>query len=156
MSVSFGYSRAGNMNDAAIRQFAVTLLDRLSALPGLEAAAIATSVPLDIHGLPSRFFTLEGRARDDDGFDEALANTVTPGYFTVMGLPILAGRGFADLRDPAAPQQVVVNEEFVRRFADGREVIDRRIGVMGAQTPDVLLDAMRQAGAVGDGAPASP
>ena len=37
----------------------------LRALPGVESAAIATPVPLDIHGLPLRRFTLEGRARSD-------------------------------------------------------------------------------------------
>ena len=44
------------------RVFAARLLERLRALPGVEAAAIASAVPLDIHGLPLRSFTLEGRA----------------------------------------------------------------------------------------------
>lgn len=127
-----GYDLSGrNMDDAAVARFAALLLERLRSVPRLEAAAIAASVPLDIHGMPSRFFTLEGRARSDDGLDEALANTVTPGYFAVMGLPILAGRDFADLRDTAAPPQVVVNEEFVRRFAAGGSVIGRRVTVRG-------------------------
>lgn len=127
-----GYDLSGrNMDDAAVARFAATLLDRLRSVPRLEGAAIAASVPLDIHGMPSRFFSLEGRARSDDGLDEALANTVTPGYFTVMGLPILAGGDFADLRDTAAPPQVVVNEEFVRRFAGGGTVIGRRVTARG-------------------------
>ena len=129
-----GYDLSGrNMSDAAIARFADTLLERLRAVPSLEGAAIASSVPLDIHGLPSRFFTLEGHARDDDGYDEALTNAVTPGYFGVMGLPILAGRDFADLRDTAAPPQVVVNEAFVRRFGGGRDVLGRRVAARGGQ-----------------------
>jgi predicted permease len=129
-----GYDLSGrNMNDAAVARFASTLLDRLREVPRLEGAAIASSVPLDIHGLPSRVFTLEGHAREDDGLDEALTNTVTPGYFAVMGLPILAGRDFADLRDTAAPRQVVVNEEFVRRFGGGGDVLGRRVTARGGQ-----------------------
>ena len=129
-----GYDLSGrNLSDATVAQFAGTLLDRLQAVPGLDGAAIASSVPLDIHGLPSRIFTLEGRARDDDGDDEALTNTVTPGYFAVMDLPILAGRGFADLRDPAAPPQVVVNEEFVHRFGAGAALLGRRVTARGRQ-----------------------
>jgi putative ABC transport system permease protein len=127
-----GYDLSGrNIDDAAIARFAGTLLERLRTVPRLDAAAIATSVPLDIHGLPSRFFTLEGRPRSDDALDEALTNTVTPGYFAVMGLPLLAGRDFADLRDTAAPPQVVVNEEFVRRFAAGADILGRRVTTRG-------------------------
>jgi putative ABC transport system permease protein len=129
-----GYDLSGRtMTDAAVARFAGTLLERLRGIPGLEGAAIASSVPLDIHGLPSRFFTLEGHARNDDGYDEALTNIVTPGYFAVMGLPMLAGRDFADLGDTAAPRQVIVNDAFVRRFGDGRDVLGRRIGARGGQ-----------------------
>jgi predicted permease len=129
-----GYDLSGrNMSDAAVARFAGTLLERLRGVPGLDGAAIAASVPLDIHGLPSRFFALEGRARNDDALDEALTNIVTPGYFAVMGLPLLAGRDFADLRDAAAPPQVVVNEEFVRRFGGGGDVIGRRVTARGRQ-----------------------
>src|SRR5262245_38869539 len=119
-----GYDLTGrNMSDGTIARFAGTLLERLRAVPQLEAAAVASAVPLDIHGLPSRFFTLEGRARNDDALDEALTNTVTPGYFGVMGLPLVAGRDFADLNDTAAPPQVVVNQEFVRRFSGGADLL---------------------------------
>jgi predicted permease len=117
--------------DSSARTFAATLLERLRAVPTIEAAAIATSVPLDIHGLPSRLFTVEGRARADGTLDEALVNTVTPGYFDLMGLPIRAGRDFVDLKDVAAPAQAIVNEEFVRRYLERLEPLGRRIDVRG-------------------------
>jgi predicted permease len=113
---------ARNMNGGAALDFAARLLDRLRALPSVEAAAIASSVPLDIHGLPMRAFTIEGRAQDPASPDRALSNTVTPDYFRVMNIPMRAGRDFADLRDGAAPPQAVVNEEFVHRFVDGGDV----------------------------------
>jgi predicted permease len=125
-----GYDLSGrNLDAAAVARFPARLLDRLRTVPRLESVAIAAAVPLDIHGLPSRFFSLEGHARDDDAADEALTNTVTPGYFAVMGLPILEGRDFAGLHDEASPRQVVVNQEFVRRFGDGHDVIGRRVTV---------------------------
>jgi ABC-type antimicrobial peptide transport system permease subunit len=119
-----------------MRQLAHHYVDvtlRLRAAPGVDAVAIASNVPLDIHGMPTRFFTLEGRARSDDGMDEALTVTVTPGYFAVMGLPLLAGRDFADLRDTAAPPQAIVNEEFVRRYLDGADPLGRRLTARGSQ-----------------------
>jgi hypothetical protein len=93
----------------------------------VEEAAIASSVPLDIHGLPLRSFALEGRARADDAPDRAISNIVTPGYFATMGIPLLAGRDFADLDDATSPPQAIVNEEFVRRYLDGAEPLGRRI-----------------------------
>jgi predicted permease len=129
-----GYDLSGRgLNDVSVRTFAASLLERLRAVPGVEAVAIASNVPLDIHGLPTRFFTLEGRARADDGMDEALTNAVTPGYFAVMGLPLLAGRDFADLRDTVAPPQAIVNEEFVRRYLDGADPLGRRVTARGSQ-----------------------
>jgi putative ABC transport system permease protein len=114
-----------NTSNDATREFAAKLLDRLRALPGVEAAAIATSVPLDIHGLPLRSFTIEGRARPDGGEDQALTNTVTPGYWPTMGIPLLRGTDFAIMNDRAAPAQAIVNEEFVRRYLTNLEPLGR-------------------------------
>ena len=116
-----------NMTAREIRSFQTRLLDGLEDLPGAEAVAIASSVPLDIHGLPSRVFTVEGYARTEAGFDQSLANTVTPGYFAVMDIPIRAGTDFAPLSDSAAPPQVIVNEEFVRRYLSEIEPLGRTL-----------------------------
>jgi macrolide transport system ATP-binding/permease protein len=116
-----------NLNNAAAREFAGRLLVRLRALPGVESAAIASQVPLDIHGLPLRGFTLEGRARSDAAPERALSNVVTPGYFKTMGIPLHAGQDFAAFDDPAAPPQAIVNDEFVRRFLADAEPLGRRL-----------------------------
>jgi putative ABC transport system permease protein len=119
--------RGRNPDDASQSEFAARLLERLRSLPDVEAAAIATNVPLDLHGIPARSFTVEGRVRTGAGQDRAISNTVTPGYFKVMAIPILEGNDFVDMRDKAAPAQAIVNEEFVRRFLNGADAIGRRI-----------------------------
>ncbi len=116
-----------NPDDASEREFAARLLERLRSLPNIEAAAIATNVPLDLHGIPARPFTVEGRVRTEAGQDRAIFNTVTPGYFKVMAIPLLEGNNFADMRDKAAPAQAIVNEEFVRRYLNGADAIGRRL-----------------------------
>jgi hypothetical protein len=120
-----------NLDGAAARTFATRLLRRLKDLPSVESAAIASSVPLDIHGLPLRAFSVEGRPRDDKNPDRALSNLVTPGYFQTMGVPIVSGRDFADFEDSNTPPQAIVNQEFVRRFANGVEVIGRTVQTRG-------------------------
>jgi predicted permease len=116
-----------NVNSAASRDFANRLLARVRALPGVDAAAIAVSVPLDIHGLPMRSFAIEGRARSDGQADLALSNIVTPDYFKTMGIPFRAGTDFTDLADTAALPQAIVNDEFVRRFLTGAEPLGRAV-----------------------------
>jgi predicted permease len=116
-----------NADEASEREFAARLLERLRSLPDVEAAAIATNVPLDLHGIPERPFTVQGRVRTEAGQDRAISNTVTPGYFQVMGIPLVAGNDFADMRDTAAPAQAIVNEEFVRHYLNGAEAIGRSL-----------------------------
>lgn len=116
-----------NRTPVEARDFTARLLDRLRGLPGVEQASIAASVPLDIHGMPMRYFSIDSRPRTSAAPDQTLTNTVTPGYFKTMGIPIIAGRDFTDLKDQSAPMQAIVNEEFVRRFIKNGEAVGRRI-----------------------------
>jgi putative ABC transport system permease protein len=116
-----------NPDEASEREFAARLLERLRSLPDIEAASIATNVPLDLHGIPARPFTVQGRVRTEAGQDRAISNTVTPGYFKVMYIPLLEGNDFAAMEDRTAPAQAIVNEEFVRRYLNGADAIGRRI-----------------------------
>ncbi len=120
-----------NLDGDGSRQFAQRLLEAARALPAVETAAIAAAVPLDIHGLPSRTFALEGRARSDGRLDEVLTNTVTPGYLQAMGIALKSGKDFAPLTDAAAPAEAIVNEEFVRRFLAGSTALGRQLDSRG-------------------------
>ena len=127
------YDMAGrNVDGAAARDFTRRVLGRLRALPAVESASIAASVPLDIHGLPMRTVAVEGRARSDAAPDRALTNTVTRDYFRTMRIAFVSGGDFADLDDASAPPQAIVNEEFARRFIGGGEAVGRRVASRGA------------------------
>ena len=126
------YDMTGRSVDGpAARDFTRRLLGRLRTLPAVESAAIASAVPLDIHGLPLRSVTVEGRARSDAAPDRALTNTVTPDYFRTMGIALVKGGDFVDLDEASAPPQAIVNEEFVRRFVGDGEAIGRRVSSRG-------------------------
>lgn len=126
------------------RDFTARLLDRLSTLPGVESAAVAAVVPLDIHGSPSRPVTVEGRARTDGSIDQALTNTVTPGYFKTMGIEFVEGTDFADVRDQVQPAQAIVNETFVRRYV-GERALGSALGrrVESGKRPYVIAGVVR-------------
>ncbi|HWB15861.1 MAG TPA: ABC transporter permease [Vicinamibacterales bacterium] len=121
------YDLTGRGMDASRnRTFAARALDAVRAMPGVTAAALATSVPLDIHGLPSRSFTIDGRARADGESDRALANTVSDGYLAAMGITLLQGRDFSPL-DDGGPAEAIVNQAFVDRYLPGEVVLGRRL-----------------------------
>ena len=113
-----------------VRDFARRLLEELRSAPGVEGVALASAVPLDIHGLPLRQVWVEGRVADSRAPDRAVSMTVTPGYFAVMEIPFVAGTDFVVLGNTEAPPQVVVNETFVRRFIEG-EPLGRRVTSRG-------------------------
>jgi predicted permease len=122
-----------SLTNAETRTLASRLVRALDAVPGIESAAIAQSVPLDIHGLPPRAFSLEGRARSDAAQDQALSNVVTPGYFRTMGIAMVAGADFAPLDDRQSAPQAIVNEAFVQRFIGEGTVLGRRLDNRGRQ-----------------------
>ena len=121
------YDPGRAVDDDRARAFASELLTRIRASRDVEAAAIATSMPLDIHGLPVRSFVLEGRARTDGARDRAVSNVVTPGYFETLAIPILLGRDFSPIDDPSTPPEAIVNDAFVRQFVGDGEVLGRRL-----------------------------
>ncbi len=122
------YDLSGTVTtDEYPRQFATQLLDRLRRVPAVEYVALANAMPLDIHGLPLRGFTLEGRGQTTSQQDQALSNIVSPGYFTTMGIAMVAGNDFAAMDDRSTPPQVIVNEEFVRRYVAPSDPIGRQL-----------------------------
>jgi predicted permease len=143
-----------NPDQASEREFAARLLERLRSLPDVEAAAIATNVPLDLHGIPARPFTVQGRVRTEAGQDRAVSNTVTPGYFKVMTIPLLEGNDFAEINDRVAPPQAIVNEEFVHRYLNGADAIGRRIQTRGGNF--VIIGVARNSVYNSFGEPAQP
>ncbi len=136
------------------RRFAERFLAASSTMAGVEAAAIASSVPLDIHGLPQRSFVIEGRPRLDGGRDRALSNIVTPGYFDVMRIPLLDGRDFSPLGDRSAPPEVIVNAAFRSRYVPDGVVVGRTVE-SGGRTHRIV-GVVRDSTADAFGEPVSP
>ena len=136
------------------REFARRVLGSMRALPGVQAAAVAQQVPLDIHGLPLVSFRLEGRARTDGALDRALSNVVTPGYFRTMGIPLVTGADFVELDDRVADRQVIVNEAFVTRFLADAAPIGRTM-LIGARR-HVITAVVRNSVLEAFGEPATP
>ena len=119
---------------AARVQFYQQVLDRVAALPGVEAAGGVTSLPLA--GTPGRAaFSIEGRAAAAGNVPVSEISLVTPGYFRALGIARLSGRLLDDHDDVRAPPAVVVSESFARQFFPNEEAIGKRIAPGGARPP---------------------
>ena len=93
--------------------FYTRVLDRIEALPGVQAVGGVTSLPLA--GSPGRTsFSLEGRSPEVGDASTSEASFVTPGYFRALGVELVRGRLFDGHDDVRAPLAVVVSETFAR------------------------------------------
>jgi putative ABC transport system permease protein len=104
------------------------LLDRVKALPGVEAAATASAVPIAPDAGFSRLaFAIEGQTPDPADSPVAFYNGVSPDYFRAMQIPVLRGRAF-DERDVRGSLGVaVVNETLARRYFPDSDPVGRRV-----------------------------
>ena len=103
------------------------VMDRVAALPGIEAVTSVNDLPLSGFYLLNEF-TIENRAERDPGDHvRAIDHYVWPAYFETMGIPLLSGRYFNRLDGEQQPRVAVVNDAFVRHYLAGVNPIGRRV-----------------------------
>ena len=124
------------------------VLRRARTLHGVEEAAIGdpASVPLDesLRDLKhisegQFFFTLEGRAVQNEQPMVAERSSVTPEYFHLLDMPLLRGRLFSELDGDKTPQVAVVNEGFARAFWPEQDPVGKRFKSTRAESPWITV-----------------
>jgi predicted permease len=102
-------------------------LARVQALPGILSAGLASLTPLE--GVNEiMWFQIEGRSPFEQGKEPTTnANAISPEYFQAMGIELRAGRPFAELDSAAAPQVMIINETFARRFFPSENPVGHRL-----------------------------
>ena len=127
-------------NDTTVAAFAARLESALRAVPGARAAAIASILPAS--GSNSRMsFSIDGQPEPAPG-EKPSANVrqVSPGFFQALDIPLVMGRGFGDQDRQDAPEVVVVNQSFVRRYLGSLAPVGTRLR-LGAQ-PYTIVGVM--------------
>ena len=121
-----------NEADAGRRRiFYQALLEKLKALPGLEAAGGINHLPIG-GDLWDRNLEIERRPKPRPGEElNAVYRIVMPGYFETMQLPIVKGRAIAYNDDPKAPAVVIINARAADRFWPGESPIGKRLLLLG-------------------------
>jgi predicted permease len=116
--------RASPVRKAAFHE---DVLRRISALPGVEGAAMTLTPPL--FGAINRGVRIQGRPELKPGERQTMSFVlVSEGYFRLLEMPLRRGRDLS-ARDTAASEPVVVvNEAFVRRYLGTADPLTERIG----------------------------
>ena len=101
------------------------VVDRLTTLPGVQAASAAAVLPVSGNDWTRPIELPADAARPGEA--NTAFNVVTPGYFTTLGTRLVAGRDF-DARDVRrGPPVAIVNESFARHFFGGASPLGRHV-----------------------------
>ena len=109
-------------------RFWTLFLERVRAIPGVEAVGATTLFPL--RGGGDTYFYVEGRppATDADRMN-ATVSSVTDEYFATMRIALVAGRSFGAVDTPNGPGVTVINDALARRLFPGQSALGRRLVV---------------------------
>jgi predicted permease len=129
-------------NDVA--DFYARLVERISAMDGVRGAAVTAFLPLD-PGWPIPFL-VKGRAPVPEGEEPKVQyHSVSPGYFQLMGIPLLRGRDLEERDLGQGPGVVVVNDAARRRYWPDEDPVGARVltearqfGPLGRVMPESL------------------
>jgi putative ABC transport system permease protein len=118
-----------------IAGFYKQLFERIEATPGVQSAGAISSIFLT--DTPnSTNFTIEGRpAFTGVESIEVPLDSVSTGYFKVMGIPLLAGREFDEHDAIGTTLVAIINQTFARRFFSGEDPVGKRYAY-AASNPD--------------------
>jgi predicted permease len=140
LAIDLPTSSMGIQDDQEMR-FYQEVTHRIGALPGVEDAALGSFVPWrDTGSLPRFQFTVEGYTPADGEQDPyARLRIVAPRFFTVLGIPMLAGREFTDEDRAGGEPVVIVSQSIAQRLFPNGDAVNHRLwwtdALFGKHTP---------------------
>jgi macrolide transport system ATP-binding/permease protein len=103
------------------------LTESVKALPGVKAVGLIRSLPLGLEASSTAVYP-DGRPEPTaEEMPSALYENISPGYFTAMGIPLLAGRDFAESDTAKSSGVAIVNETLAQQFWPGENPIGKRL-----------------------------
>jgi putative ABC transport system permease protein len=104
-----------------------SVIRRVTALPGVQSAAIAGNLPLTYNG-DSMYIGVEGIPDPPpDQQRDVIYRAIGPGYFNTMGISLVRGRDFTEQDTTETGYAVVVSEKLARHFWPGQDPIGKRL-----------------------------
>jgi predicted permease len=117
---------AAGYKDTAIPRVFQELLDKFKAVPGVSAASLSVN-GLFSHSESGDPISVEGYTAQPGELIHSRMDEVGPDYFSVMGMPILSGRGITAKDSGNGPRVAVINQAFAKRFFPNTDPIGKRV-----------------------------
>jgi predicted permease len=154
LTARLGLPPARYPTGASREAFYRALLERLTQLPGVQAASVTNVLPF-VPGETGIFFTVDGRPAPDP-WEVPTVNTrfVSPGYFQTIGIPVIGGRSFRE--GDARPLKVIVSEAMAREHWPGEDAVGKRLRLNRPENASPPLEIVGVVGDVRQSGPADP
>jgi predicted permease len=128
LTASLSLPRAVYKGDEPVGRFTDQLAANLNTLPGVESAGLGTDLPWTGYDENAGGFTIEGKKPPAGGEDfHARYHMATPGYFSALGTPLLAGRFFTEADNREAPRTAVINHAMAAMYWPGENPVGKRM-----------------------------
>jgi predicted permease len=126
-----GYSRERG------RAFQQELVERVTALPGVQSVTLANVIPLGLGSDQDRGISIDGYT-PPSGLQTIPINfnIIGANYFNTMSIPLVQGRDFAAQDHEKSPPVAIINETAARRFWPGQAALGKRLRY-GTTGPEV-------------------
>jgi len=106
------------------------ILDKMRALPDVRSASVSVVRPVDDqYYLVDVVNELDGRRVPERETIRVAWNLISPGYFSTVSTPIVAGRDFHERDTETSPQVVIINESLARSAFPNQNPLGRRIAL---------------------------
>ncbi len=120
------------------------LLERMATLPGVQAAAVVSGLPLSGANEGSDF-SIEGRSVSSEGQKpQADYTMVSRDYFRAMSIPLMRGRVFTGEETKESPGIAIISQRMAERYWPGEDPIGKRLTLSFEKSPREIV------GIVGD------
>ena len=123
---------SAGLGNAQALQLYLQFAERARALPGVSASAVSIGLPFDLSwgtrlGVPGRSLPkIE---------ENPMQYAITPDYFTVLGIRLIAGRRFQDSDGPTSERVAIINETAQRLFWPNENPVGQCVKVGGDTVP---------------------
>ena len=111
-----------------IGAFTNALLDKVSAIPGVQSAGIGSNSPL-MGGWQTGFYREGAPAPSPSNMPSADLEVITGDYFATFKVPLLRGRTFDDRDTKDSPRVIIIDQAMAEQFFPGEDPIGKRLSV---------------------------
>jgi len=152
--LTMGYSLPTKKYDSPdkVNAFNETLLERVRAIPGVQAAALGSVLPGAGFGGDDEF-TIPEHPPVPAGVTQPYAQyrRADPGYFSALQIPLLSGRFFTSADRAGHPKTIIINRQLERQYFPGENPLSKHlhVGAMGSadyEVVGVVADTLHQVG----------